>query len=69
MRLIYSDYSPYETNRFPVGINNLIGSSVVSCERLYNEYGKDGYYFVFADIACRTPGQYRLRFSLHDMDP
>lgn len=48
-------------------MTNLMGSTIVSCEQLVDEYGKTGFFFVFSDLACRWTGSYRLKFIVYDL--
>ncbi|KAJ0130826.1 Quinate permease [Fusarium oxysporum f. sp. albedinis] len=34
-----------------------------------DEYGEEGCFFCFQDLSCRTPGSFRLKFSLTRIDP
>jgi Velvet factor len=45
----------------------MLGTSVVACERLMDEEGIWGYYFIFVDLSFRAKGKYRLRFDLYDL--
>lgn len=47
----------------------LMGNLVASPFFGEDEHGDLGSFFCFPDISCRTPGQYRLKFSLLTIDP
>ncbi|CAF3467578.1 unnamed protein product [Fusarium graminearum] len=34
-----------------------------------DEHGEEGTFFCFADLSCRTPGSFRLKFSMAKIDP
>jgi hypothetical protein len=34
-----------------------------------DEHGEEGCFFCFPDLSCRTPGSFRLKFSLVEIDP
>lgn len=42
----------------------LMGNLVASSFWGHDENGEEGCFFCFPDISCRTPGKYRLKFSL-----
>lgn len=42
----------------------LMGNFVASPFLGTDEHGEDGCFFCFPDLSCRTPGRYRLKFSL-----
>ncbi|KUI59555.1 hypothetical protein VP1G_06783 [Cytospora mali] len=46
----------------------LMGSLVASPFVGFDEHGKEGCFFCFPDISCRTPGRYRLKFVLVVLD-
>ncbi|KAG1152616.1 hypothetical protein G6F37_001558 [Rhizopus arrhizus] len=48
-------------------LKNLVGSSVVSANKLYDLDDKLGIFFIFHDISLRTEGTFRLKFSLVDV--
>lgn len=45
-------------------MGNLVASPFVGVD----ENGEEGCFFCFPDISCRTPGKYRLKFSLITLD-
>lgn len=47
----------------------LMGNLVASPFYGEDENGEFGSFFCFPDISCRTPGRYRLKFSLVTIDP
>lgn len=47
----------------------LMGNLVSSPFFGEDENGQPGSFFCFPDISCRTPGRYRLKFSLVTVDP
>lgn len=47
----------------------LMGNLVASPFFAEDEHGDFGSFFCFPDISCRTPGKYRLKFSLVIIDP
>jgi hypothetical protein len=47
----------------------LIGSLVAIPFVGKDEHGAEGCFFCFPDLSCRTPGAFRLRFSLTMVDP
>lgn len=47
----------------------LMGTSVASPFPGKDEHGKQGTFFVFPDLSCRSPGKYRFRFRLLIVDP
>lgn len=47
----------------------LMGTSVSSPFPGKDEHGKQGTFFVFPDLSCRSPGKYRFRFRLLIVDP
>lgn len=47
----------------------LMGNLVASPFFGEDEHGNFASFFCFPDISCRTPGQYRLKFSLITIDP
>ncbi|KAI9263020.1 velvet factor-domain-containing protein [Sporodiniella umbellata] len=59
-------FSSSEDDRNPrtSKLKNLVGSSVVSANKLYDLENKLGIFFVFHDISLRTEGTFRLKFSL-----
>ncbi|CAK7265864.1 hypothetical protein SEPCBS57363_001798 [Sporothrix epigloea] len=61
--LLKGDETP-EKNPLP---NHLIGTVVSSLHRLKDSSDRDGAFFVFGDVGCRTEGKYRLRFTLYQM--
>ncbi|KAJ3015322.1 hypothetical protein HKX48_004661 [Thoreauomyces humboldtii] len=50
-------------------IQTLVGSVVSQCMALQDLEGRDGFFAVFHDLSIRTPGQYRIRFSLLRLFP
>lgn len=46
----------------------LMGNQAVSPFVGTDEHGNEGCFFCFPDISCRTPGKYRLKFSLILLD-
>lgn len=55
---------PDEYTRQKRLMGNLVASPFVGTD----EHGKEGCFFCFPDISCRTPGKYRLKFSLIALD-
>lgn len=55
---------PDEYTRQKRLVGNLVASPFVGVD----EHGKEGCFFCFPDISCRTPGRYRLKFSLVALD-
>ncbi|KAI9104600.1 velvet factor-domain-containing protein [Phlyctochytrium arcticum] len=53
-----------ETDQKRDMIQTLVGSVVSPCVPLEDLEGREGLFFVFHDLSIRTPGQYRIRFSL-----
>ncbi|EMC99118.1 hypothetical protein BAUCODRAFT_59264, partial [Baudoinia panamericana UAMH 10762] len=47
----------------------LMGTLVASPYPAKDEHGTAGTFFVFPDLSCRSPGNYRLRFNLLRIDP
>lgn len=47
----------------------LMGSLVASPFFGEDEHGEMGSFFCFPDISCRTPGKFRLKFSLITINP
>lgn len=47
----------------------LMGTLVASPYQAKDENGIAGTFFVFPDLSCRSPGQYRLHFKLLRIDP
>lgn len=47
----------------------LMGTLVASPYPAKDENGVAGTFFVFPDLSCRSPGNYRLRFKLMRIDP
>ncbi|KAL4728563.1 hypothetical protein ACLX1H_005314 [Fusarium chlamydosporum] len=47
----------------------LMGSLVAAPFVGKDEHGEDGSFFCFPDLSCRTPGSFRLRFSMVKLDP
>ncbi|KAI1866934.1 hypothetical protein JX265_007510 [Neoarthrinium moseri] len=47
----------------------LMGSLVASSFVGTDENGEEGSFFCFPDLSCRTPGSFRLKFSLLILDP
>ncbi|KAJ3170823.1 hypothetical protein HDU87_008708 [Geranomyces variabilis] len=45
-------------------IQTLVGSVVSQCMPLQDMDGRGGLFAIFHDLSIRTPGQYRIRFSL-----
>lgn len=50
-------------------IQTLVGSVVSPCMLLRDLEQREGHFFVFHDLSIRTPGQYRIRFSLLRLMP
>ncbi|CAO3700062.1 unnamed protein product [Rhizopus stolonifer] len=48
-------------------LKNLVGSSAVSANKLYDLNDKLGIFFIFHDISLRTEGTFLLKFSLVDV--
>ncbi|RTE68553.1 Sexual development regulator velC, partial [Fusarium euwallaceae] len=46
----------------------LMGSVVSTSFVGQDEYGETGCFFCFPDLSCRTPGPFRLKFSLVEVD-
>ncbi|KAH7329145.1 velvet factor-domain-containing protein [Stachybotrys elegans] len=46
-------------------MGSLVGTPFVGKD----EFGKEGCFFTFADLSCRTSGSYRLKFSVIMIDP
>lgn len=46
-------------------MGSLVGAPFVGKD----EHGKEGCFFCFPDLSCRTPGAFRLKFSLVMIDP
>ncbi|KAF4975596.1 hypothetical protein FZEAL_7638 [Fusarium zealandicum] len=46
-------------------MGSLVGAPFVGKD----EYGDEGCFFCFPDLSCRTPGSFRLKFSLVKIDP
>ncbi|KAF4963953.1 hypothetical protein FSARC_8088 [Fusarium sarcochroum] len=46
-------------------MGSLVGAPFVGKD----EYGEEGCFFCFPDLSCRTPGAFRLKFSLVKIDP
>ncbi|KNC97853.1 uncharacterized protein SPPG_06849 [Spizellomyces punctatus DAOM BR117] len=55
---------PRETDQRRDMIQTLVGSVVSPCVALEDLEEREGLFFVFHDLSIRTPGQYRIRFSL-----
>lgn len=55
---------PDEYTRQKRLMGNLVASPFVGTD----EHGDEGCFFCFPDISCRTPGKYRLKFSLVLLD-
>jgi hypothetical protein len=47
----------------------LMGTVVSSSFVGLDEHGEEGCFFCFPDLSCRTPGSFRLKFSLVLLDP
>jgi hypothetical protein len=47
----------------------LMGSLVSTPFVGKDEHGKEGCFFTFSDLSCRTPGSFRLQFSVMMIDP
>ncbi|KAL7752225.1 hypothetical protein RI367_002270 [Sorochytrium milnesiophthora] len=47
----------------------LLGSLVSSCHRLNDHHGAQGFFFIFHDLSVRNEGQFRLKFSLFNLQP
>ncbi|CAK7272446.1 hypothetical protein SEPCBS119000_005129 [Sporothrix epigloea] len=47
--------------------NHLTGTVVSSLHRLKDLNNRDGAFFVFGDLGCKTEGKFRLRFTLYQM--
>ncbi|RSL77482.1 hypothetical protein CEP52_017711, partial [Fusarium oligoseptatum] len=45
-------------------MGSVVGTSFVG----QDEYGETGCFFCFPDLSCRTPGPFRLKFSLVEVD-
>ncbi|KAM5351482.1 hypothetical protein ACJ41O_004205 [Fusarium nematophilum] len=46
-------------------MGSLVGAPFVGKD----EFGEEGCFFCFPDLSCRTPGSFRLKFSLVKIDP
>jgi Velvet factor len=44
-----------------------MGSTAKACVNLLDEYGNQGFFFVFPDLALRHTGTFKLRFDLFDI--
>lgn len=47
----------------------LVGSVCAMCQRLTDEDGEEGLFFFTHDLAVRTEGTFRLKFSLSNLEP
>ncbi|KAI8911582.1 velvet factor [Gorgonomyces haynaldii] len=67
--LYHADYTPFYNSHTPRAspVSVLMGSLVSSCSLLVDEHGQRGFFFVFPDLAIRSSGSYRLKFSLFDI--
>lgn len=45
----------------------LVGSVVAMCQRLTDEDGNEGLFFFTHDLAVRTEGSFRLKFSVTNL--
>ena len=51
------------------GQRRLMGTLVASPFVGLDEFGKEGCFFCFPDLSCRTTGRYRLKFNMCLLDP
>lgn len=68
---IWSEGGDEEMSRMPdeyTRQKRLMGNLVASPFVGTDENGVEGCFFCFPDVSCRTPGQYRLKFSLIALD-
>ncbi|KAJ3051795.1 hypothetical protein HK097_007184 [Rhizophlyctis rosea] len=62
---VYSTGGPGSTD---AAVHVLIGSTVATAQCLADEHGAKRCMFLFPDLSVRLPGQYRLRFTLVDVE-
>lgn len=60
-----ASYMPEEYRHQRRLMGSLVGTPFVGKD----EHGKEGCFFTFADLSCRTPGSFRLKFSVIMIDP
>ncbi|CAN8097027.1 unnamed protein product [Discula destructiva] len=68
---IWSEHGAEEVSGMPdeyTRQKRLMGNLVASPFVGNDENGVEGCFFCFPDISCRTPGRYRLKFSLVSLD-
>ncbi|KAI5465727.1 velvet factor, partial [Mariannaea sp. PMI_226] len=58
-------YMPEEYRQQRRLMGSLVGAPFVGKD----EFGEEGCFFCFPDLSCRTPGAFRLKFSLVMIDP
>ncbi|KFA63279.1 hypothetical protein S40285_07523 [Stachybotrys chlorohalonatus IBT 40285] len=62
---IDASYMPEEFRNQRRLMGSLIGTPFVGKD----EFGREGCFFTFSDLSCRTPGSFRLKFSVMMIDP
>ncbi|KAI9166820.1 RYP2-like protein [Paramyrothecium foliicola] len=60
-----ASYMPEEYRHQRRLMGSLVGTPFVGKD----EHGKEGCFFTFSDLSCRTPGSFRLKFSVIMIDP
>jgi hypothetical protein len=60
-----ASYMPEEYRHQRRLMGSLVGTPFVGKD----EHGQEGCFFPFADLSCRTPGSFRLKFSVIMIDP
>ncbi|KAI8908405.1 velvet factor [Gorgonomyces haynaldii] len=65
---IMTDGDGNDKNKRLRASNNLLGNAVSNCHHLNDVNGKSGMYFYFPDLGIRSPGIYKFRCSLIELD-
>jgi hypothetical protein len=69
---LYDESGTYDASSMPEEYHpqrRLTGTLVGVPFSGQDEHGKEGCFFCFGDLSCRTPGAFRLKFDLHMIDP
>lgn len=69
---IWDETGAHDTSAMPEDYRQqrrLMGTLVASPFVGMDENGEEGCFFCFPDLSCRTPGSFRLKFSLVILDP
>ncbi|KAI8913267.1 velvet factor [Gorgonomyces haynaldii] len=61
--------NPVDTPNRELGYDsNILGNTIVNGQLLRDQHGEIGLFFIFTDLGIRSPGKYRLRCYLMNME-